>query len=307
MIAVKKKVVYEAFGLKIASSCPLPELSESIEQATPDVEIVMGDLTDLWSRLAVPNERFVVKDTFVMFHIEDTVTFLIECGTSITISPKTGADEGKIRLYLLGTCMGVLLMQRKVLPLHGSAIVIDRQVYAVIGDSGAGKSTLASAFLQRGYSLVSDDVIAVSLTEGNALAVTPAYAQQKLWQESLQAFGMETDKYRPVFDREKKYSVPVRSQFSSEPLPLAGIFVLQKTENSEIECQLVPKFERLQMLFDHTYRNFLLSPLGLMDWHFHINSAVSDKIDVYHLLRPISRFTAHELVSYILKRLKGAT
>ena len=76
-------------------------------------------------------------------------------------------DEDVIRLYILGTCMGAILMQRKILPLHGSAIEIDGKAYAIVGDSGAGKSTLASAFLKQGYQLVSDDVIAVSLSQEN--------------------------------------------------------------------------------------------------------------------------------------------
>ena len=61
--------------------------------------------------------------------------------------------------------MGAILMQRKILPLHGSAIAIDGKAYAIVGDSGAGKSTLASAFLNKGYQLLSDDVIAVSLSK----------------------------------------------------------------------------------------------------------------------------------------------
>ena len=60
---------------------------------------------------------------------------------------------------------GALLMQRKILPLHGSAVAIDGKAYAIVGDSGAGKSTLASAFLNKGYQLLSDDVIAVSLSQ----------------------------------------------------------------------------------------------------------------------------------------------
>ena len=61
--------------------------------------------------------------------------------------------------------MGAILMQRKVFPLHGSAIAINGKAYAFVGDSGAGKSTLASAFLNKGYQLLSDDVIAVSLSQ----------------------------------------------------------------------------------------------------------------------------------------------
>ena len=44
---------------------------------------------------------------------------------------------------------------------------------------------LASAFLNRGYQLLSDDVIAVSLSQEESIPfVTPSYPQQKLWQES---------------------------------------------------------------------------------------------------------------------------
>ena len=75
-----------------------------------------------------------------------------------------GANEDHVRLYILGTCMGALLLQRKILPLHGSAIAINGKAYAIVGDSGAGKSTLASAFLNKGYQLLSDDVIPVSLS-----------------------------------------------------------------------------------------------------------------------------------------------
>ena len=34
---------------------------------------------------------------------------------------------------------------------------------------------------------------------------------------------MEATNYRPLFERETKYAVPVNSQFFTEPLPLAGV------------------------------------------------------------------------------------
>ena len=63
-------------------------------------------------------------------------------------------DEDMIRLYILRDMYGTLLMQRKILPFHGSAIAINGKAYAIVGDSGAGKSTLASAFLKEGYQLL---------------------------------------------------------------------------------------------------------------------------------------------------------
>lgn len=295
------KTIYQAFGYYIESDMCLPELQEigSCNDGI-DITIQIVDLKELWSELSTPPRKLVVKENLVMFEIPDTAIFAVAGGRDISISPAIGADEDKIRLYLLGTCMGALLMQRKVLPMHGSAVVIDNKAYAFIGDSGNGKSTLASAFLQRGFQLLSDDVIAVSLGDGNVPYVTPAYPQQKLWQESLDFFGMEADQFRPVFDRETKYAIPVRSQFSTDILPLAGVFELVKTESVEAELRPIHKLERLQLLYRHTYRNFLLSDSGLTEWHFRTTTSIINKIDCYQLARPVNGFTAHQLSSIIL-------
>lgn len=305
MINTVEKVVYKAFGFTIASEIPLPELSKMVEQKVKaDINVEIKDLTSLWSELSLPTSYFVIKENFIMFHMPNSAIFLIENGNKISISPLENAKVDQIRLYLLGSCMGAILMQRKILPLHGSAIAINGKAYAIVGDSGAGKSTLASALLNKGYQLLSDDVIPITLSEDNIPIVTPAYPQQKLWIESLQEFGMESDQYRPIIDRETKFAIPVSSQFVTEALPLAGVFELTKTENGKIEINPIVKLERLNTLFYHTYRNFFISPLGLMEWHFQTTAKFANKIQMYQLHRPTSRFTARDLTSLILNTIE---
>lgn len=304
MIGTVKKVVYKAFGLNILSEIPLPELPQAnVQENLADIIIEIADLSKLWFQLANEKARLVVREGLFMFEIPNTALFCVQEGNRITVSPIEGCEESKIRLYLLGTCMGALLMQRKILPLHGSAVAIDGKAYAFVGDSGAGKSTLASAFLNRGYQLLTDDVIAVSLSRDNIPFVTPSYPQQKLWQESLKEFGMEASQYRPIYERETKYTVPVTSEFSTEPLPLAGVFELVKTESEDIELHRIQGLERLHTLFCHTYRNFLISRFGLREWHFSTSASFINQIDVFQLRRPTSSFTAHQLVSLILNTL----
>ncbi|WP_440603803.1 aldolase [Bacillus sp. GB_SG_008] len=305
MINTVRNVAYKAFGLRIVSEIPLPELPQMSEQKDmADITIEIADLSGQWRKYtAEQQQRFVVEENVVMFQVPHTAIFSIQEGKKIIFSPILGAEEDKIRLYILGTCMGALLMQRKILPLHGSAIAIDGKAYALVGDSGAGKSTLASAFLCKGYQLLSDDVIAVSLSYENSPFVMPSYPQQKLWQESLNEFGMETTHYRPLFERETKYAVPVSSQFFADPLPLAGVIELVKTENESIKILRTEGLERLYTLFRHTFRNFLIPRLGLMEWHFANSANMVNKIDMFQLQRPTSRFTAHELVSLILSSL----
>ncbi|WFR62136.1 hypothetical protein P9222_28415 [Paenibacillus amylolyticus] len=90
----------------------------------------------------------------------------MEQGKRIVVSPIPGADEKKVRLFILGTCMAVIMMQRGILPLHGSAVVIDGWAYAFVGYSGAGKSTLSAALASRGYPLLTDDVVALTWDAG---------------------------------------------------------------------------------------------------------------------------------------------
>lgn len=299
------KNIYKAFGLNLLSEIILPELPQINKQSDkPDVLITIDDLSELWLEIAGQPNQFLVRDNLVMFQLPNLATFAIRDGNRISVSPMNEADENEIRIYILGTCMGTILMQRKILPLHGSAVAINGKAYAFIGDSGAGKSTLATAFLSKGYQLLSDDVIAVSFSnDGHVPLVFSAYPQQKLWQETLTAFGMQSSQYCSLFERETKYAVPVNSQFSTETIPLAGVFELVKTEREGIDIYPIQRLERLHTLFRHSYRNFLIPRLGLMDWHFSTSARVIEQIDIFRLCRPTCEFTAHQLVSLVLATL----
>lgn len=305
MVEIVQNLGYRAFGLNLFSEIPLPEVPRlGISKDMTDVEIEYGDLSELWEKqVLLPKQKYVVEDHMVMFQVPGIAIFKIQEGKKITVSPISTSDEDHIRLYILGTCMGIILLQKKVLPLHGSAIEINGKAYAFIGDSGAGKSTLAAAFLKEGFQLLSDDVIPVSLSKDNKPFITPSYPQQKLWQESLQAFGIEKKDYQPLFERETKFAVPVTSSFSNGPLPLSAVFELVKTEHGEVTLQKINQLERFRTLFCHTYRNFLVPRLGLMEWHFMESVNILNRIHMYQLHRPNTGFTVNNLVSQILENI----
>jgi hypothetical protein len=300
-IGTVKRTAYKAFGLKILSEIPLPELINSYEEDKQvDIFIKISTFSDNWSRLVHEKGNFVVYEDMVMFMVPKVALFSIQDGSNIIVSPLGEADLDKIRLYILGTCIGVILLQRKVLPLHGSAVNINGKAYGFIGNSGVGKSTLASAFISKGFQLLSDDVIAVDISKENIPFVMPSYPQQKLWQESLNEFGMETMNYRPLFDRETKYSIPVNSSYISDPLPLGGVFELVMTDHEHIEIITIKGLERFQLVFRQTFRKSLINRMRIDEWHFMFSSNIINQIGMFQVKRPTSRFTAHELVSNIL-------
>jgi hypothetical protein len=305
MLNVQEKVVYKAFGLKITSDIPLPELIRLNERVDiVDLEIKLEDLSKRWSELSNIQNAPLINERFVMFQVPNIATFLIREGSKISVSPINELNEDVIRLFLLGSCMGVILMQRGVFPLHGSAMVINGKAYAIIGESGAGKSTLASAFLDKGYQLLTDDIIAVSLSKDNIPFITPSYPQQKLWEESINYFGMEKKHYRSIFGRETKYCIPVIG-FSFDSYPLSGVFELVKNEKTGCKVTPINGLKGLHTLYKHTYRNYIITPLNLLESHFSFSAKVIDKIDLFRLERPLHHFSVHELTNIILNTIKG--
>ncbi|KRE44910.1 hypothetical protein ASG81_14580 [Paenibacillus sp. Soil522] len=292
---------YRLFGLNIMSRIFLPEgyeIQGTNEKFDVEIELNISqqDCQDPFT-----SSNFHFDNGRLYFHIPDTAVYSITSGTHIMVTPYPGADEAKVRLYLLGTCMGVLLMQRGILPLHGSAVVIDGKVYAIVGESGAGKSTLAAAFAQAGYPLMTDDVIAVSLSDDSAAAtVNPSYPQQKLWEESIEQLGLLSQNYSSIYQRVNKYAVPIQSQFYREPLSLAGIIELTKTSEPEPSIKAYNTLEGLHVLNVHTYRNSLLHLLNLQQWHFQSIARLASQLPVYQLRRPVDGFSAFNLVDQIV-------
>ncbi|MCK1993393.1 aldolase [Peribacillus muralis] len=304
MLSTDKTYAYTSFGLTVASDIPLPELEKATGQEA-DVTIRRQDLSNEWGETdPLDRKGFIVDKNRVMFEVPELAVFLIEEGKTITVSFYEAGNENKVRLYLLGSCMGIVLMQRKILTLHGSAIAIDGKAYVFIGESGAGKSTLASSFMNKGYTLLSDDLIALSLKEG-APWVTPSYPQQKLWLESIHAFEMKETDYEPLFDRITKFSIPVQADFQNTPLPLGGIFELACEDIGAIQLQPIKKLDRLQVLHKHTYRRSIMERMGMMAWHFTYCAECLQSVSIHRIIRPTSAFTAHDLVDAITHVIQG--
>jgi GTPase SAR1 family protein len=299
-LKAKVKLAYRAFGLQILSEIILPELNHLTNGDNFDVFIKYDDQSKVIDNSVYESNRFTVENSCVMFHIPELAIFKISGGREIIVSPLNNPDHDKIRLYILGTCLGVILMQRQILPLHGSAIAIGNKSIAIVGHSGAGKSTLASAFIREGYKLLTDDVIAVSISKENNPVIHPSYPHQKLWEESLIEFNMDPSQYSPLFERENKYSIPISNHFDSVSKPLMGVFELVLTEGDQIGIRNINGLEQFRTLLTHTFRSSLISRLDLSEWHFKHSSKVISKIKMYQVERPISKFTAKSIVRNIL-------
>jgi HPr Serine kinase C-terminal domain len=299
-MAAGQSFSYYAFGLNILSDMYFPEMETcSDHKSHQSVRIKKSNLKEAWEKTGDDSKKYVICEGEFLFEVPGVAVFCVRKGKEIMYEPSCKDHIAQIRLYILGTCMGALLIQRKILPLHGSSFAINGKAYAIIGESGVGKSTLTSALINKGHRMLTDDVIALSIKEYGIPYVNPSYPQQKLWEESLIEFKMDSNNFTSLFARETKYAIPVKNHFMNTPLPLAGVFELVKSKSENVKLIPFNFLERLHILYLHTYRSFLVKRFGLREWHLQFTSSFAKDIQMYRLTRPASRFTANELAALI--------
>lgn len=275
---------YRLFGLPFRSQVELPELDPcthgdpaAIEIGTGGVDAVTGDPAGHW--LAATPDGAVLTVT-------DVARFAIRAGRSIVVDPHPAASPRNIRLFLLGSAMGVLLHQRGILPLHANAIAIGGRAVAFLGHSGAGKSTLAAAFHDRGYRILSDDVCAVT-PGGDAFIVQPGIPRLRLWRDAIERSGRDAAIYERAFETTDKYTVPTDRAARAEPLPLGAIFLLASHEgDAPAEIQRLAGVAAMGALMENTYRGGFIAIAGDSRVHFEACLALARSVPIFRLSRP---------------------
>jgi hypothetical protein len=229
---------YSGFGLKFESEIALEELPEYAGSGEADVKIKLAEIP----RSSGEQPGYTLTDGGTLLSVPRVARFLIKDGRTIMVEPDPAASERNIRLYLLGSAMGVVLHQSGLLPLHANSVVIGNNAFAFCGHSGAGKSTLAAWFHDRGCDILADDVCVVGFNEGEKPLAYPGIPRMRLWREALEASGRIADDYPQSFEDMDKYDVPTRrSSGLSEALPLKAVYLLRKLHDGAA----APQFERL--------------------------------------------------------------
>lgn len=92
-----------------------------------------------------------------------------------------------LHLSVLSAVLAFWMELRGLRTLHGASLKWKNQTFVLLADSTQGKSTLAASLLQRGASLLSDDISVIEASPSGFLA-RPGYASMRLGFEQLEHF-----------------------------------------------------------------------------------------------------------------------
>jgi hypothetical protein len=282
---------YAAYGLRIDSTLHLPELPAV--DGEPDVIVRFGKEVH-----PDAGEEGLIRatDEEALLYFGTVGHFTVREGREIVINPVPNAVDRSLRLVVLGAGLGTILYQQGLLTLHASAVATAGGAVAFMAERGLGKSTTAAAMYSRGYWLVADDITALQFGSSDRPTVVPGYPQLKLWPEAAAFLGDAPETLSKLHPDFIKRARPVTAAFSTTPLPLERIYVLQDGEAPEIQ-PLSPQ-ESLASLISCTYGQRLFQAVRTSS-HFLQCAKVVNSVPIRSLKRPFSLAGLPEVVQLI--------
>ncbi len=258
---------YKAFGINwYSKDLFFPELNLADINSRDVVNIFFEDKSD-WPIINNPNKwntnfiKFAKND--LRLNLSDIASFRVSDGNKISIHRENNkVSDNDLRTFLLGSIFGGILIQRDMLVLHANALSKNGKAILFMGHSGDGKSTLAYSLIRKGWKLLSDDLVAVN----SKLEVLPGIPRIKLWQDSINQFGLDKYKLPLVRQNINKYLlINENIKIEESMLPLKIIYVINRNDK---KSQFIPrqkvtkKSDAIKLMLSHCYRTRFIKGLG---------------------------------------------
>jgi len=176
-------------------------------------------------------------------------------GKSITCWRNKNLDLPGIEALLLTQAFPLALTLGGHEVLHGGVIKIKKTAVLLLGHQGFGKSTLTLAFINQGYSFLSDDVVPL-IWKDEKCYVVPGLKEVRVFPEILKLIFKKTKKNLKTVPAFQKSRLHLKSQFTSRLLPISEIFVLEAPlkRTKKISIERSTPAEAFVALLDNSFR-----------------------------------------------------
>lgn len=283
-----QKFSYRIAGLSVEADIELPSAARRLQVSDElaDVRIVAGLVPESLDRPRGQGAEWEYDGAAFLLRVPGVGRFLMVNGRDLRYDQDPAHTGGDLPLYLVGTCLAVLLGQRGLLVLHASAVTVGGRAMLFCGEAGAGKSTLAARLCQSGYDLLSDDLCSVARDEQHGVVIGADGRRVKLWQASIAHLALEPQRGPAVQVATEKYYMQATAE-EPEARPPGAIYLLACAPDGT-----VPTLERLSpvaamhALEAVLYRPVLVRALEMEAACFAACSALLRHAPVYRLSRP---------------------
>lgn len=298
---------YYVYGLNIRSEIEIDEFHK-IDMILEDkvVNIKNGVMPKEIKDDILKGSKIKFSRNRIWFYIPNIATYCIINGSEIIVEVAEGADMKLMKIYVMCSCLGFIMLQRKMVAIHGGVIEMDNKAVIFTGDRGAGKSTLTTALRERGYKFISDDVAGIKIDK--VPYVMPGFPYQKLCESAMNNFGYDKESFTSFMsDKEVKYIVPAKDEFVYEPKELTAIVKLTVGDVDEVTIEELRGCEKLNNIIQNIYRGEYIKHLGKMDSvYFKQCIDIAKNIRFFKVTRPANQFTVDTQINLIEREIISA-
>ncbi|WP_053984373.1 phosphoenolpyruvate carboxykinase (ATP) [Niameybacter massiliensis] len=294
------RYTYKVYGLTIESEIEIPEflMDESEEKSTDKVYIRRRIMSANIKHAIHHGRKSYMSPQDIWFNIPNVATYRITKGNHISYEPCKGCDKQLLKIFLMCSCLGFIMIQRKKVAIHGGTVVMRDKAIVITGDRGAGKSTLTTALRQKGYKFLTDDVAATTLKD--TLLVQCGFPYQKLCEDTMNKLGYDKMAYTSFEgDNKVKYIVPAFEDFQEVDTPLQAICEVVPSDVEQVGIEMIKGQEKLQYIMKNVYRAEFLPSLGLAPEYFKQCVEIAKHVQFYKIKRPRVGFTVEEQIRCI--------
>jgi len=222
-------------------------------------------------------------------------------------------DEGAtdvVELYFLSLLAGFWLESRGTVVLHASAVSVSEQAVVFLATNTGGKTSLSTTLMQVGHSLLTDDFLAVTLSEEKALG-HPGFPQMRMWPDLADHFLGGHTQLSLVLPNTDKRQVPVRAEglgsFCNEARPLSRLYLPLRVDDPEAPIRVEPILPQ-QALIELVRESFLgtvLEKAGLHRERFARLASLVGRVPMARLVYPSGLHRLPEVRAAIFEDMGG--
>jgi hypothetical protein len=298
---------YKAYGLTIESDFPINEFISFEPDCSTQVFFRYGNIPLPHNKIHFRQRRIIAHRGGILLYWKKIGSFLVQDGCHVTVSPhKSTKGTSLINSIIIGAVMGTILLQRRAhYVFHSSVVGKDDShgAVALMALSGGGKSTMATAMINRGYSLVCDDLLVLKRAN-DPLTVQAGFPGMKLWRSSAKAL-VDKGEDLPMIGKKgqfEKRNRSLRDNFLDKTLPLNSIFLLNFDRVDKPIINRLNEQAALAELMPHWYGSLFggdLLPILGNKRLFESCSFLAQATPIYRLTRPFGLDRLDETVELV--------
>lgn len=255
--------MHPAFGLRLRSGIPLPELDvepDAPGDVRPEIRIERRtgevDGPDGWSTTDRASVYVHTSPSGGRARLEVRGD---GTGGVLEVFGTDALPAEVVRVLALGPGLAAWGVRAGFAVAHGNTVRIAGVDVLLAGPGGVGKSTLTAVLLGRGAQLVADDIAV--LDPGEPPSVRPGFGRLKLWEDAVRHVGRDPDALPRIHPDHTKRGI--RVPCVREPRPLGAVVLLERREAG---VRAVSGAEAVRALLPHARVPELLRGSAEVTW-----------------------------------------